>query len=269
MRASTVYAIGLVGVMTTVSSSCGTAADESPADAGGAGDSEDGDGNGNGHGAPDGPNPPTLGTDREVAFGEVPAGESATVELEAVVYGEGALTVQGVDIDREVFSIEVDVDEPYWPLTLEDGDRFTYRVTFAPESNEPVVGWLEFLTDSERVTSLRLTGNQPCNYIDPVGLLFEEVTIGDSLELTAVLSNCYAQLELEVESISTTEARPEGSEVMQVVGDPTPTVLAPGESADIVVRFTPEDTIEYGTVKSVSTNAGELLFRTRGFGVAP
>jgi hypothetical protein len=211
----------------------------------------------------------TLSTSA-IDFGYVAVGEWDTEELVITNGGADAIDLLGANIDDAAFSLDVTSG------TIEPGDDLVVTVTFEPTTSVDYDGTLSLETTQEDIITVGLTGtareqddtgpSDGGSYLDVSWRShdFGEVDIGKGEVLDLSLSNTGDESLLLVDFASTDASVLDWGKELTL-----PYVLAPGDTKDVTVLFTPQAEQTYNetlTVQSDADNEADLDLTITGTG---
>ena len=174
-------------------------------------------------------------------------GTSATIS-QAAVTGAG-ITVTGVSV----------------PLTLAAGQSATFHVTFAPTSPGTVTGSVTLVSsaaNSNLTVAVTGAGVSPGSLAaSPATITFGSVQVGSSQSQSATLTNAGGT------SLTLSQATTTGSG-FTLTALSVPLTLAPGQSAGLTVKFTPQSGGSASGNIALASTAGTLNIPLAGSGLA-
>ena len=181
-----------------------------------------------------------------LSFGNVQVGNQVTLPLSVVNSGTSSATVSSGRLSGTGFS----VSGVTLPLTLDAGQSYTFRVTFAPQTGGPASGSILATSPLSPVLTVPLTGNgtdagQLTAF--PATLPFGNVTVGDSAIQTGTLSASGASVTVS----SATSSSPE----FALSGISLPLNLMAGQSTSYTVTFSPQNSGTASATVSFVSNA--------------
>ncbi|WP_435078870.1 choice-of-anchor D domain-containing protein [Halococcus sp. AFM35] len=206
-------------------------------------------------------------------FGDVTVGESSTETVTVENEGNGPVTVNetsisGADADEfEVVGGGAD-------FTLQPQETQQIEVQFTPDSAGEKSGDLTIDTENDGTETVSLSGNgveeEPGSITAPDSQAFGDVTVGESSDETVTVTNDGGSpVTVSGFGINVNQGSASEFSVVSSPGDDRSFTLAPGESADLGVRFTPDSTGPKSANLYVNTeNDGSTTTSLTGSGVA-
>jgi hypothetical protein len=189
-------------------------------------------------------------TPLRVNFGNVVAGEVATVNVTITNRGGAKLRVNSISDPGDPFSLS---NLPDQPVVLESGESTAFGVLFTPRESNEFGSTITVVSDDQDEPSidLRLSGRgiSPRDIeIEPLHLDFGTLTVGDSQTTDVTILNM-GEADLTIESISDP-------------GDPfhlgnvpdLPAVIAGGRSVSFTVTFAPTQSGEFHSALMVTSD---------------
>lgn len=187
-------------------------------------------------------------TPRSLSFGEVPVGESATLELSITNTGSAPLELRSVSV----------IEGSQWfdasgGGTLEEGASTTVSVTFTPEESGSKSGRIVVQSNDPSNPALTVqlsgTGVEGDLTVSPSAVSFGDVSIDETRTETITLSND-GDAPVTVTSVTVT-----GADSAAFAANVRGVTLDGGESRDVQVSFSPSEERAF---------QGTLLVRTQG-----
>lgn len=196
-------------------------------------------------------------------FGNVEVGSSATTTLVLTNDGDAPLAVDGASISgSEQFTLDGELPEQLGP-----GQQVAVPVTYAPSETGAAEATVSVSTnDSDADLSATVAGEgiETELSLSSASMSFGDVSVDDSRELSVTLTNN------GTEPIQVSDVRLNGPEGAWTVVE-SPGSIGPGESAQLTVRFTPEQARGYGgtiIIETESDAAPDLGVSLSGSGTA-
>ena len=199
----------------------------------------------------------------ELDFGNLEVGKE--LDLPLIVTNEGkadldvsATNLTGADADQW------EVTNEAAPFTLKPGESQEVIVCFNPTSSGTKNGTLEILSNDPDEDPVKVTLKGTGEVVDapdiaaaPTKVDFRQVDVGSSKDKTFVLKND-GTTDLKINKKQVAGSNAEQYEVLDL---DVPAVLAPGESREVTVRFSPTSSgIKKGQVKLFSNDPDENPF---------
>ena len=179
-------------------------------------------------------------------FGEVETGYGLQKVIRIDNTGNDVLTINDLEFTAESsdsFSIS---SSPSFPIIIQPEQYIEIEITFAPlagghfiavlqiSNDDPEQSIAEVIFDGEGVLPEML----PEIVVTPDEYDFGEVSLGASQSTIISISN-EGQADLNIESIAFTQESSNSFYIGSASPDPLPSVLAPGESVEIEIAFSP------------------------------
>jgi hypothetical protein len=191
-------------------------------------------------------------------FGGVKVGGFLDKVFSVKNVGDAQMELKNISISGTGFQI---LNMPSLPMILDPGASVDIVVRFSPVMKGVVSGTVQVSSDGgSGLVSLSGAGLAPVIYVNPLSLDFGGVKVGGFLDKVFSVKNVGdAQMELKNISISGTG--------FQILNMPSlPMILNPGDSVDIVVRFSPDGAGGFAGNVIVETEGGNAFIRLSGKG---
>lgn len=199
-----------------------------------------------------------------LTFGNVEVGKNKSLSETLTNSGGSDVTISSETITGAGFS----VTGLNLPLTLVPGDKVTFSVKFAPQSNGTVNGTLTINSDASN-PSLQIplsgTGISPGTLsANPTNLNFGNVTVGKNKSLSETLTNTGSS-DVTISSDSVTGTG------FSVTGLNLPITLAPGDKVTFSAKFAPQSPGTVNGTLTINSDASNptLQIPLSGTGVTP
>jgi hypothetical protein len=186
-------------------------------------------------------------TPTSLAYGSVTVGQTKDMTVTVANTGNAGLAVSAMTLSGAGFTLV----GPTAPLAVAAGASMVVTVRFAPAAAGVVGGTLTIASNdpAKASTTVSLTGTgitgAPVINVSPVSLTFGTVTIGQPKDLALTLSN-KGTAPLVVGSITS-----DNTQFAAVTAAPT---VAPGASATVTVRFTPNVAAAQSGALTIASN---------------
>ncbi len=174
-------------------------------------------------------------TPANLSFGTVAVGTSVSTSVTVVNPGTSPLTISGVKIDDQSFSVS-SADNP--PVNLGPFQTYTFKVDFKPKSPAPYKANLTIQSTAVNdigaipVSGSGTSDNIPQISISSTSLAFGSVAVGNSVSQPLVLTNT-GSIPLNITALTPTGAS------FTVTGGSFPMSLDPNASVSLQVLFSP------------------------------
>jgi hypothetical protein len=193
-----------------------------------------------------------------MAFGNVTVGQSLTRILTISNTGSSILTISNITAGSGQFTVGS------WTPTIAAGQSQNVNITFAPTNGQTFSTTLQVTSDATSGTSsmaLSGTGTSTTPVISLSGsMAFGNVSVGQPLTKTLTITN-NGQSTMTISNISSSSSK-------FTVGSWTPSV-APNQSQNVPITFTPTNDQTYSSVITVSSNAtGTNTITATGTGIS-
>ncbi|MEW6486260.1 MAG: choice-of-anchor D domain-containing protein, partial [Pseudomonadota bacterium] len=197
-------------------------------------------------------------SDGTLEFGSVKIGQEKPLTLTITNNGTISYNITSISGVISPFSMTM----PSLPYTLDSGESLELTIMFTPTQSGGFTGQINIqtnITGLSQIVNLSGTGTTPVLSVSPTTLDFGSVTAGTSSDLTVTLSNTGNET-LTVNTLSVTGTG------FSLVGAATPINIAPGNSQNITVRFSPTDVKNYSGSLSIQSNGGNQTVSLSGQG---
>jgi len=189
-------------------------------------------------------------------FGEVPVDIPASWSIMLFNTGDATLEIENITSDNSAFTLS----SHDFPQNIGLGDSLGVTVTFLPAEEKSYSGNLTITSNDpdEGTVSISLVG-VGISVLEPdIEILvsshnFGEVGIGNHREITLIISN-FGNVALSVESVVS------DSGVFQIISPEFPQNIAPEDSIEISIRFSPSSGEDYsGTLTVISNDPDQAI----------
>ncbi|WP_232703277.1 Ig-like domain-containing protein [Halobacterium wangiae] len=209
------------------------------------------------------PAPNASVTPTSYDFGDVPVGQTATTNVTLTNDGAGPLSYDGVtNSGHSAFEVTAGNES----RVLAVGDSHEFTVSFAPETESSLGTNLNVLTDDPEAPSVGVSVSgtgvpTPSVTVTPSSLDFGNVSVGSAATANVTIGNDGdAPLAVHGASFETSFL------TFSVVSGGGSTVVAPGETHNVTVRFAPLRQGPAATSLPISTNDTYVSVSIRGNG---
>jgi DNA-binding beta-propeller fold protein YncE len=210
------------------------------------------------------PPPPPMGklsVPTAINVGEIQQGTTTAFPVKLQNVGSGPLTITAFSIDNPAFQLS---GVPPLPFTILAGNSVEVSLIFAPLSVGTFNGSLSItLAGNATAVTVVLSGVSvapPILSVQTLSLDFGRTSTAETRKLSLTLSNLGGSTLSGAASIPATS---EGA--FSLLGNNS-FVLAPGQSFDLTIAFTPIDNIAYRGMLSITSNAGDVAVMLVGQG---
>jgi HYDIN/CFA65/VesB family protein/centrosomal CEP192-like protein len=190
-------------------------------------------------------------TPTALSFGSVHLGSSKTQSETLKNSGGSAVTISNAAVTGTGFTLS----GLNLPLTLSAGQSFTFAVIYTPAASGNTSGRITLSSNTSSVIpNITLSGSGAATgqlSVTPSSLSFGNVVVGTSKNLTATLRATGASVTVSSVGISSPE--------FVLTALPFPLTIAPGQSAALTIRFTPQTSGAASGNISLTTNASSSL----------
>ncbi len=207
-----------------------------------------------------GPEPDIKVTPPNLDFGMVDVDDDSDLDLKIENEGKETLVVSALETSGGDFSIPA---KPALPLELAEGGSVDITVRFEPESEGPQSGTLTITSNDPNKGELAVSltgegepGPEPEITIMPDSLDFGSVMVGDTEDEKITISN------VGMKNLRIKKLRVSGGEFSISAQPPSPTVIEPGDSVDVMIRFSPSAAgMQTGTLRITSNDPDENVLQ--------
>lgn len=199
--------------------------------------------------SPGASNQPLRCNPANLAFGNVQLGSSRTLSAAVTNTGASSVTISTEATTGPGFS----TDGIILPLTLEAGQSFTFRVTFAPQSVDSATGSITATGPEDATLTIPLmgTGTSAGRLISsPQTINFGNVVLGSTAQQTATLAALGGGVTVYSATSSSSEFASSGLFF--------PLILAAGQSVSYRVAFSPQSSGKASAVLSFNSSAANF-----------
>ena len=185
-----------------------------------------------------------------VSFGNVAAGTTKTLTVNATNSGTASLTISSVAISSKYFALQ----SPSIPVTVAVGQTVPVSVTFSPNAAGSFSATATITSDaSNTATNVTLTGTGTSSTpgqlaLNPASEDFGSVTVGSQKSQTVTLTNTGGS------TVNISQASVSGTG-FQLSGLTTPLALNPSQNTTFTVVFAPQATGSASGTVTISSDA--------------
>jgi hypothetical protein len=204
---------------------------------------------------------------KALAFGNVSIGKSGTASMVIVNQGNESLSVTQVTSDNARFGITLD------PFSLAGGDSLVATVVFTPESVGKATGNLTLTSNDPAASTLQIgltgSGSESTQVLEPALTLrtslldFGTIKTGETTTKTFGIVNTGTDT-LRVDNVSGASA-PFQTVLVTVI---PVFVIAPGDSAAVLVSFVPAAAGNFTGVLTLSGNVPDVMLALAGSAIS-